>query len=219
MPGSVALALLVALPLTAGADALAEPPCVGCRADLALVRASLGADAWDALLRGEVVVSEAADDPEAADEGRTVQSAARVERAAREVWAVLLDVEHHRDFLPNVHRTRVRRVQGNRIFISQHLKVLMMDVRFGVVWTVDPERGDVAFALDETEENDVAAVRGSWWVVPLGAPSDTLVRYRAAIDTGRPVPAPVQHLLTRRSLPRVVESLRDEVYRRYPVAH
>ena len=37
------------------------------------------------------------------------------------------------------------------------------------------------------------------------------VRYRAKVDTGRPLPGPMERLLTRSSLPRVVRSVREEV--------
>jgi len=54
-------------------------------------------------------------------------------------------------------------------------------------------------------------------VVPLNEGKETLVRYRTWIDSGRSVPRLAEEFLTKRSLPKIVEGLRGEVQRRFPL--
>lgn len=220
-PGAALLGALLLAGSSAGEEPASPPeaafaPCVACEASLAPVRATYSEEAWQELARGEVVTTHA--EVESPGEGveRRVVASGLVERPPAQVWAVLLDFPSHRHFFPNVQETRVRRWEGRRIWIAQHLKVLFTDIRFGAIWTLEPEAGRARFALDESVPHDIAASRGSWELVPVDGGRHTLVRYAATVDTGRPVPGVVERMLTRRSLPRVVQGLRQAVHARHP---
>jgi hypothetical protein len=86
-----------------------------------------------------------------------------------------------------------------------------------VISTLDPEQGSVTWVLDHSAQNDIADTTGSWAVVPLKDGTETLVRYRTWVDSGRSVPRLAEEFLTRRSLPKIVEGLRAEVQRRFPL--
>ena len=118
-------------------------------------------------------------------------------------------------FMPTVETTRVLSRADGRLSVLQHLRILFVDVRYSTLWTLDPARGLATWQLDESAPHDIAETSGSWQLALLPERDRTLVRYRASIDTGQPVPGPIERLLTRSSLPRVVRSVREEVQRRY----
>jgi len=216
----VAAALAIALLLATG-GAADEIPCIGCLANAAAARAEFEDEVWKKLLAGEAVAQELpgqADADGAAGAPREAAAAGIIKRSPEVVWAVLVDFERPRDFLPNVREIQLRRVEGNRLFLQQHLRVLLNDVRFGLIWELYPDLGEVRVSLDPSVPHDIEDTRGTYRLVPLEGNRWTLLRYRTAVDTGRSIPGPVERFLTRRSLPGVIRSLRDEIYRRHPAA-
>jgi hypothetical protein len=117
--------------------------------------------------------------------------------------------------MPTVEATGVVARPDGRLVVKQHLRILFVDVRYSTLWTLDPARGLASWQLDASAPHDIAETSGSWQLAPLTERDGTLVRYHARVDTGRPLPGPIERLLTRSSLPRVVQSVREEVQRRY----
>jgi ribosome-associated toxin RatA of RatAB toxin-antitoxin module len=212
----VTAGVLLAPGATLGEDAAAQlptPSCVACRADVPTLREGLEPGDWEVLRAGDVLAK--ATGPASDGKGRSVTALGIVPASPAQVWAVVTDWEAYPRFLPNTEQTRVVRVEGSRVWLSQHLRLAFTDVRYGTVWTLEPERGVGRFALDPDAPHDVAALEGSWQLAPLGDGAETFVRYAFWVDTGRPVPGFVQQALTRLSLPGVVRGVRDEVSRRY----
>ena len=221
MRGRRALAAALLLAATeAGAQPIPAPPglegaaCVACRAAPEELRGALDESAWRGLLAGSVVTH---DDPAAAAAGERRLSALGIARSRPErVWAVLTDWPNYASFLPNTVETRVRRIERRSAWLSQHLRVFWSDVRFGVRWDLEPERGLLRFGLDPEVPHDIAGTQGAWRLAPLEDGSVTLLRYEVWVDPGRAVPGFVERALTRRSLPKVVGSVCREVERRFP---
>lgn len=214
--GALLLATAASADGPASLPGAAFAPCVACEADLQAVRADYADEAWQRLWRGEVVTSHAASGDADGGLAGQVMASGLVQRPPGQVWSVLLDFPGHAAFFPNVEETRVQRWEGRRIWIRQHLRVFFTDIRYGAIWTLDPEHGVARFHLDPDVPSDIAGSRGSWQLLPAEAGLHTLVRYTARVDTGRPVPGVVERLLTRRSLPRVLRGLRDAVEERFP---
>jgi hypothetical protein len=207
-PSAFVLAVALAAP------GLAQAPratCFACNGQGAVeLRAGYSDADWTRLLAGEVLSELLAG---AEGQGRARASAVFPAPAER-IWAVLTDWERYPGFMPNVQETRLRRREGERAWISQHLRVAWTDVRYGVVWNMAPDEGLVRFALDPGEPADIAHTEGSWRLAPFEEPDRTLVLYELETDVGRPVPGFIRDTLSRRSLPRVVRGVRDEVARR-----
>ncbi len=206
---------LLALPgLGRGEDAAGAPDCIACRVPLGQARGAYSPEAWRRLEAGEVLT--AADRLAEVDRGarRALTGTALVPAPPERVWAVLTDWESYPGFMPNVAETKLRRVEGSRAWIAQHLRVFFTSIRYGSVWTMEPELGVARFALDPTLPHDIAANEGSWRLSPVERGEATLLEYSAHVDTGRPVPRLVEELLVRRSLPRVLRGVRHEVQRR-----
>lgn len=215
-----ALAVAAAWLAAAGAAEPRLPPglegaaCVACRVESEDLLRDFAQEDLRAIHGGEVVAREVARAP-AGERERTVTAAGFVIGAPEQVWSVLTDWESYPSFFPNAKETHVRRIEGRRAWLSQRLEVFFFDVRYGVVWEMDPEAGRVRFELDPDVPHDIAGTRGSWRLAPLDAGARTLVRYEAWIDTGRAVPGFVEEALMRRSLPRLLVALREEVGRRF----
>src|SRR6185369_7100480 len=108
----------------------------------------------------------------------------------------------------------VVRVDGDRVWLAQHLRFFFVDVRYTVIDTLDPVTGRIGVVLDETAPHDIGGTRGSWQLTPLAGGRETLISYRAWIDPGRRLSTFIQQFLLRRSLPDLIGGLRDEVERR-----
>jgi len=185
------------------------PGCVACAADVERMRSSYSPDDWQALTAGETVTSETnATEPSA---GRSFQSAAIIPAPPNRVWEVLIDFESRPNYMPNMKEVRVVRVDGNRVWLAERLRVMFTTIRYQIIAKLDPQRG--VRDLDSTAPHDIASTTGSYQLTPL-AHGQTLLTYRARVDTGKPVPHFVENMLLKRSLPHVVEGFRSEVERR-----
>jgi len=213
------------LPLLLLTQLAAEPspsvpptaPCIACRADLAQIRSSYTEADWQALLQGKVVTTRIGDSRSGGAVQTTNEASAIVPYPPAQVWSVVTDFESRPQFVPGSKDVHIRRREGNRLWIDEHLRVLFINVRFTVISTLDPEQGSVTWVLDHSAPSDIADTTGSWTVVPLNEGKETLVRYRTWVDSGRSVPRLAEEFLTKRSLPKIVEGLRAEVQHRFPL--
>jgi ribosome-associated toxin RatA of RatAB toxin-antitoxin module len=213
------------LPLLLVAQIAAEPtpaalptaPCIGCRADLAQVRSSYTPAEWQELMEGKVVTRQIGSSRSGSGVQSTKEASAVIPYLPTSVWSVVVDFESRPRYVPGNKEERILRREGNRLWIAEHLRILLMNIRFVVITTLEPEQGLVTWVLDHTAESDIADTTGSWTVLPLKDGQETLVRYRVSIDSGRSVPRFIENFLTERSLPKIVEGLRDEVHRRFPL--
>ena len=191
-------------------------PCVGCAADVEAIRRSYTREQWAELTRGEVVQSEEEGDT-AAHAPTRVAASALIPYPPEPVWQVVADFESRPQFVPGLKEARILRAEGDRQWVAEHLHAFFMDVRFVTIVTLDPEHGRVSWVLDRTAPHDIADTTGSWDVVPLQERRVTLVRYRTAVDSGKAVPGFVEHFFTARSLPKMVDGVRLQVQRRFPL--
>ena len=213
------LPLLLVAQLAAERSTSAPPiaPCIACRVDLAQIRSSYAEADWQALLQGKVVVTKLGDSHSAGAVQTTNEASAIIPYPPAQVWSVVTDFESRPQYVPGAKEAHIVRREGNRLWIDEHLRILLINVRFTVISTVDPEQGSVTWVLDHSAKNDIADTTGSWTVVPMKDGKETLVRYRTWVDSGRSVPRLAEEFLTRRSLPKIVEGLRSEVQRRFPL--
>jgi len=213
------LPVLLVAQLAAEPSPPAPPPpsCIGCRADVTQVRSSYTDADWQALLQGKVVTRQIGDARSASTVQTTNEASAIIPYPPAQVWSVVTDFESRPRYVPGAKEAHIVRREGNRLWIDEHLRIFFINVRFTVISTLDPEQGSVTWVLDHSAQNDIADTTGSWTVVPLKDGIETLVRYRTWIDSGRSVPRLAEEFLTKRSLPKIVEGLRGEVQRRFPL--
>jgi ribosome-associated toxin RatA of RatAB toxin-antitoxin module len=212
-------AATVALRVLALADVDSPTPatrCVGCAVDVEAIRRSYTREQWAELTRGEVVQSEDERDP-AAHAPTRVAASALIPYPPEPVWQVVTDFESRPQFVPGVKEARILRTDGDRLWVAEHLHAFFLDVRFVTIVTLDPEHGRVSWVMDREAAHDIADTTGSWDVVPLHDRRVTLVRYRTAVDSGKAVPGFVEQFFTARSLPKMVEGVRNQVQRRFPL--
>jgi ribosome-associated toxin RatA of RatAB toxin-antitoxin module len=193
------------------------PECIGCRANLTQVRSTYTAAEWQALKQGKVVTTKQSATDQSGAMQSTNEASAIIPYPPAQVWSVVTDFESRPRYVPGNKDAHIIRREGNRVWIAEHLRILLMNVRFVVISTLDPDQGTVTWVIDRSAAHDIADTTGSWTVVPLEGGHATLVRYRTWIDSGRSVPRFVEDFLTKRSLPKIVEGIRNEVQRRFPL--
>jgi ribosome-associated toxin RatA of RatAB toxin-antitoxin module len=215
LPAVAFLSLLVTHPAAGELlQAPVGPECVACRRDIAPVRADYSDADWTALARGAIITAEKSEQGPSGMEG-TVQATGIISRTPNCVWSVLTDFESRPQYVPAMKEVRIVRVEGNRVWLAERMRLFFMNIRYGLINTLQPDAGSLSWVLDDSVEHDIAGIRGSWQLVPLEDGQGTLVMYHAWIDTGRPIPHFIENLLLKRSLPGVVGDLRTEVERRF----
>ena len=197
-------------------EALSAPACVACQVDGESIRRNYSTDDWNALVAGKVLTSELVDGKPGEAQQSTVQAVGIIRDAPSRVWATLVDFASRPRFQPGTKDVRVMRVDDDRVWVAQHLRFFLVDVRYTVINTLDPASGTIRFVLDESLDHDIGGTRGSWQLTPIADGRHTLLAYRAWIDTGRHIPAFIEQFLSQRSLPNMIGGLRDEVGRRFP---
>ena len=195
---------------------LRRPQCVACQQPAAAARARFSDADWRRIESGEVVIVDRRPTAADGDDDSVVsesEAAVLVPRPTAEVWAVLADFESRPEFLPNIRESRVERVEDTRVWISQHVSVFWMQIRYTLIMTLDPARGLMTSVLDRSAPHDIRDSHGSWEILPSGDASALLVS-RSRVETGMPVPGIIKSYLVKNSLPQMMSSLRNEVERR-----
>ena len=195
--------------------ALSSPSGVASQVDVERLRSGYSTVDWAALEDGKIISSDVREASASASERTTAQATGIIRYPPAEVWAVLTDFESRPTYHASTKAARIERVDGNRVWVAQHLKFLWVNVRFRVIDTLEPERGSVSWIMDENAEHDIRDTHGSWQLAPVAEGRHTLVNYRAWLDTGKPVPGFVEKFMLNRSLPQMISGLRAEVGRRF----
>ncbi len=129
-------------------------------------RRSFSKSEWQALTAGEIVTETSGT---SSAEGQRARAAGIVQCTSREVWPTLVDFESRPKYLPGAQEIRLVRVDANRVWLAEHVRVLFVSIRYHVINTLDPEAGSVSWVLDDAVESDIAATTGSWQLVPVTA--------------------------------------------------
>jgi uncharacterized protein YndB with AHSA1/START domain len=193
--------------------ALASPPNVASQVDVDHIRSRYSSEDWRALQDGKIVSSEVRES--GAGEASTAQAAGIIRYPPKDVWTVLTDFPSRPRYHPSTKEARIVRVDGNRVWVAEHLKFLWVNVRFHVIDTLNPELGTVSWVMDENAAHDIRDTKGFWQLAPLAQGQHTLVTYRAWLDTGKPVPGFIETFMLNRSLPQMISGIRAEVDRRF----
>lgn len=211
--------LAVAAPLSAEEAtslplSLTQPTCIGC-AITQPVWKGLKEKERDELKQGKVLIHKLEKEMGKGEATARVVAMGIIPRPPALVWKGLFTFSRWHRFLPNLEEARVTRVEGERLWLWHRLKVLFVPVEYTVVYRFHPEGGRAEWELDATLPHDIEETVGYWGVEPLGK-EHTLLIYTAYVRVGRFVPKFVEDLLTRESLPRIVEGVRKEVLARFP---
>ena len=100
--------------------------------------------------------------------------------------------------------------------MEQDFRILLASLHHTTIYQLDPARGELHWELDLDAPHDIAGSRGTWQLASADGGRATLVRYSAAVESGRQVPGFVERLLVERSIDALFESLRGELARRHP---
>lgn len=222
LPGILAAAALALSPLltaTPASAAVAIPPelsklsCGRCLSE-ADARNRFAPEEWLQLEAGDVVTREQAADGKDAKENRQTEASGIVSWPPQLVWDVLVDFDSRTKFMSTSTKSEITRIDGNDVRVDQALKILWEKIQFSVINHVDPATGRISWTMDKEKEHNIADTVGAWQIVPLDGGRHTLLLYTSHTDTGRPVPAMIESYVIKRSLPKMIEAVRDEVARR-----
>ena len=138
---------------------------------------------------------------------------AKIVTGSREgIWEVINDKENAADFIEGVLESKVIEREENRILVEQltHVGGPKGSYRYRLLHQLTPmTRADFTYAGGELRN-----VLGSWWIFDGKDPSTFLVVYSLHIDPGFLAPQVVVKSGMRKSMPKTIQAIADEVTRR-----
>ena len=101
------------------------------------------------------------------------------------VWQALLDTQHYPRMMPQVLEAKVVKEERDRrtLFMRQGAAGLV-ETTYYLNISVDPERRDIEFRMDEDRPHDLRAAWGFYNARPYGDGSRTLLTYGVMADLG-----------------------------------
>jgi carbon monoxide dehydrogenase subunit G len=152
----------------------------------------------------------------AAAEPRDVEGSIEIAAPIEVVWRVLTDFRSWPSFVPGLKRIAVVDGSESELALRHETERVGFEVDFTALMRVRAEHHRVELVLDERASNDLAAMRASWQLTPLGS-GRVRVDFHSAIDSGQPVPAFIERRLLRESVAETIERFSSEVERRVEV--
>ncbi|HYD49156.1 MAG TPA: SRPBCC family protein [Terriglobales bacterium] len=196
-------------------ESLTAPPKVGRALDQETIRGWYTPPQWAALERGEILIAGGEGEDTATLHRRRHRATAIIAHTPEQVWLALTDFESRPRFLPGAKEIRIVRLEGNKVWLDERVRLPLLSIHYRVINTLEPELGSMSWILDKSAPHDIADTDGGWLVSALDGGSRTLVTYRVRVDTGQPLPGFLENLLVKRSLPDLIAGLRHEVERRF----
>src|SRR5262245_60460810 len=129
--------------------ALVAPPCVACRAEIEQFRRGYSDRDWTALTRGSIVTADKTEEDAMGTKHGAVEATALIHTTPDRVWAVLADFESRPQYMPTIKEVHISRVDGNRVWVTQRLRMFLIGIRYGVINTLQPELGSISWVLDD----------------------------------------------------------------------
>lgn len=168
--------------------------------------------------RGQVPVrTEVTPSPTGKAAGRGV-GAIVINRPAAAVFAVVARFEDKAEYMPRLKAIRVLQRDADRVQVHMTVDASVATARYTLWFRVDQPAGIVSWALDRgAPGNTIADAEGAYQIRALG-PSQTLLIYQSAVDTGRSVPRFIQDYMTRRSIPNLLRAIKARIENRTPAA-
>ena len=132
-----------------------------------------------------------------------------VHRPLPAVWRQLITYEDKPDYMPNLKSAKVLRRDGRGLSVRMESKVAWSTFRYTLRCAFDEPRHRIEWRLDpDARDNDVAASEGGWQLEALPG-GWTLAIYRSRVDIGRSLPGFVKDLILSRSLPAILQAVKD----------
>lgn len=210
---SAVLCLLATAAVAEDNPDVAARHCVAC-ADVPNPRLLYSPTQWRELERGSILLADTGE-PGAENGAGASTASGLIPHSPEQVWTVLTDFETWPRFMPHITRTQVTHRLGNRMWVHQRYKILLLGMQHTTIYDLHPRFGQLSWVLDPSQQNDIKSSEGRWQLLPANGGEETLIRYGAAMDAGRSVPDFVENTLRHRSVKDMITSLRDEVARRY----
>ena len=158
-----------------------------------------------------VVLGQRPDETDSIDH-RFVTVAKTVTGSRQVIWEVINDKENAADFIEGVLESKVIERGENRILVEQltHVGGPKGSYRYRLLHELTPmSRADFTYAGGELRN-----VLGSWWIFDGPDSSTFLVVYSLHIDPGFLAPQVVVKSGMRKSMPKTIQAIADEVTRR-----
>ena len=111
-----------------------------------------------------------------------ITSGILINKSPQEVYNVMTDFDHYKDFMPSTQEVQILKKSGNVWDIHYKIKfafsILSYSVEYVLTTTLDPIKG----MKWDLKEGDIAKAYGSWEFIPVGDGSKTAAIYSVYSD-------------------------------------
>jgi hypothetical protein len=134
-----------------------------------------------------------------------------IDRSIAEVWVTLSRYDDKAEYQPRVKQVTVLDRLPDRIHARFEIDASIMTARYTAWFVLDSRAHTIRWSLDTTAaDNTIAAVDGDYHLFEV-TPMQTLVVYRAYVDSGRAVPHSIQNYIARKSIPNLLRAVKKRV--------
>ena len=148
----------------------------------------------------------------AAAESQAVEQTVELDAPVELVWRVLTDFAAWPRFVPNLKHIDVLGDAQQPTALRYSTESIGIVIGFTARTEVHADLHRLDLALDESAPSDIAAMRASWQLTPLGG-DRVRIQFRSAIETGQPVPEFIQRRVMRASVEETIRNFTSEVER------
>jgi uncharacterized membrane protein len=162
-------------------------------------------------LRGDIAVhTESFIAPSGKASGRGI-GAVVINRPISDVWNVLSHYEDKATYQPRVEQVWVLDKSPQRLHVKMKVDASVTMILYTAWYTLDESTHKITWNLDKSAtDNTVNDIEGSYQLTAL-SDNQTLVVYRAWVDTGRKVPQFIQNYMARQSIPKLLTAVRNRI--------
>lgn len=162
------------------------------------------------LAAGKVVVFSPSQSPAS---GAQLAAAIHVNASAQEVWRVITDPENAPKYLNNLKEARLLKSTGTTQLIAHTVKPGLLPTPISYRFqSVQTPCSRIRFKM---VDGDLQGFEGSWQLIEgksLGQSGGTVIVYQLFVDPGERLPQPLVKKSLSRSLPQMLQLLRDRIY-------
>lgn len=134
-----------------------------------------------------------------------------IDRSIAEVWTTLSRYEDRAEYQPRVESVTVLDRLPNRIRAHFVVDATITTARYTAWYDLDEKTHSIHWTLDPTaKDNTIVSVDGEYRSFEI-TPTQTLLVYRAYVDSGRAVSASIQNYFARKAIPNLLRAMKKRV--------
>ena len=136
-----------------------------------------------------------------------------IEASQQDIFDVLLDFSAWHRFVPYVKKASPVKKEGNSVWVTFKNKIFFYSFTYTLRCDIDPENYTIVWSLDESYPHMIKDTTGYCRIIKMDE-KKTITTYSTYVTVGKLIPKFLENYIAKKSLPKLMKSLRKEVMSR-----